>query len=380
MEKVNSEYGKKVYLASCDDYEYANVKSAVKKIFDEYGGVDSIVKDGAIKNVLVKPNLLMPRKPEEVTTTHPTVVKAVAELFISAGCTVTIADSCGGPYTKMLQTKLYNSCGMTQVAEETGAILNFDFESRETENEGNKFPVITPILDADYIISIAKLKTHGLAYYTGAVKNMFGTIPGLTKARFHSRYPNKQDFCNMLVNLCECIKPSFSIIDGIIGMEGQGPSGGRPKKAGLLIASTNPHAADLVGARVMGFDSAVVPTLSIAIKRGYIPKSAHELEYTGADPSKYEFKFIPPIKTSSIPIGFMPRAIRPLLIKLFVPYPEIHTDTCIGCGECVKVCPEQTIKIIDKKAVIDYSKCIKCYCCHELCPHKSIGFRRFVKK
>lgn len=373
---------KRVALIECQSYENTAVSEAVHRLLEQYGGAKALAGG---KKVLVKPNLLMAREPRDFTTTHPAVVEAVVREFMAAGCEVTIADSCGGAYTTSILKKLYTVTGMAKVAENTGATLNYDTSSEEMECKNgkriDKVPIIKPVHDAEFIVSVAKLKTHGFAYYTGAVKNLFGVIPGLTKPMFHAKFPEKEEFCEMIVDLCELVSPDFSVIDGIVGMQGKGPSGGTAKEAGILLGGINPHAVDLAGLRVMGFKPEDVPTIYDAQERGLIPKTAYELEYLGDDPKEHELFFIPAsTKVPGFLIRLVPNKFRRLIGCLITPYPRINEKKCIGCGACARTCPMHTIKIVEGKAQIDYSQCVKCYCCHELCPPKAIGFKRIVKK
>ena len=363
---------KRVYLSSCESYEYECVKSSIQAILAKFGGAKRLAGG---KRVLIKPNLLMPRNPDDHTTTHPCVIKALAEEFMAAGCAVTIADSCGGPYNTTVLKLLYKKCELQQIADETGAQLNLDTSYKTIDFPGGdlikSFPVITPAADSEFIITTAKLKTHMMTHMTGAVKNLYGCIPGLTKAVYHSKLPDRRQFCRMLVDLCECVSPSFAVIDGVYGMEGRGPSGGRPKKAGVILGGINPHAVDLAASRVMGLDTESIYTLSEAEKREFIPPNARDLDYSGSDPSRFEFKFLPPSQKGIKGIGLMPKFMRPFLTRLSLPLPKI-SERCVGCGDCTAACPEQIITIENKRAIIDRSKCIKCYCCHELCPYKAI--------
>lgn len=370
----------KVSLAACKNYEDTNVSVAIKALLAHYGGAESLARG---KRVLLKPNLLMPRAPDEATTTNPAIVAALAREFLAVGCDVVIADSCGGPYNVAVLKKLYRVTGMQAVADATGARLNFDVSSEDAVFEGGKrigkIPIIKPVLESDFVVSIAKLKTHGLTRFTGAVKNLFGVVPGLTKPMFHSKFPEKTAFCEMIVDLCELVAPSFSVIDGVVGMQGKGPSGGLPKAAGVILGGQNPHAVDLAALRVMGFSPNDVPTVADAILRGLIPKSADDLTYTGDDPVDFEFKFLPPPgKAPGMFIKWLPKRFEAPLARWFMPYPHI-SPTCIGCGDCARTCPMHTIEIRDKRAHIKYDKCVKCYCCHELCPIRAISFKRNVK-
>lgn len=372
---------KRVYISACGEYDREAVYASLKSIIDGFGGAAAIAKPG--QTVLVKANLLMNAKPEQCVTTHPLVIEAIAAQFMQAGCKVIIGDSPGGAYNSAALKRIYAGCGMVEAAERSGATLNDDFSSHEVQCPGGllckSFPIIDAVSKADVIISAAKLKTHGLAYISCAVKNLFGAIPGLTKPAYHAKYPDRSQFCRMLVDLCECVKPGFSIIDGIVGMEGRGPSGGRPKQAGVLIGAANAYAADMAGCRIMGFRAEQVATLTEAMSRGFIPRSFDELEYMGDDILPLITSFIPPVKASIVPIHYFPQAIQPLLTKLLVSYPVIE-DKCVGCGICVLNCPQQIIRVENKRAHIDYDKCIKCYCCHEFCPIQAIGFKRFLPK
>ena len=374
---------KRVFLAGCPNYEIDNVRIAVRRILENFGGAEALSAAYG-KKVLLKVNLVMALKPEDCATTHPSVVQALSEEFVACGCHVVIADSPGGLYNAAYLKRFYRICGMEEAALASGAELNDNFESREVHfPEGvicQDFTIIEPVLDADLVISVGKLKTHGLAYMTGAMKNMFGAIPGLLKPTLHSKFPDRTEFCRMLVDVCECTRPGFAILDAVGGMEGRGPTGGRPKKAGLLLGGINPHAVDLAGCRVMGFSSEQIPFLVEANNRGFIPLKFDELDYFGDPPKGFEERFVPAIKATSIPIHYLPPFVRPLMQKLFVPYPLILNEKCTGCGACAQSCPEHIIDITDRKAVINYDKCIKCYCCHEFCPAKAIEFKRFIKK
>jgi len=367
----------KVNLASCSDYSEQNVKKAIRASLDAFGGAAALAGG---KRVLIKVNLLMASTPSKAVTTHPAVVKAIAEEFIAAGCSVEIADSCGGAYTEESLRKLYAVCGMKSVAEKTGAVLNYDTTNFEREiPEGKRLKsvqMISPVERADFIISAAKLKTHRFAYYTGAVKNMFGVIPGLQKAAMHSKFPEKNAFCEMLVELCESVSPDLAIIDGVIGMEGQGPSGGEPKFAGVLIASENPYAADSVAMEIMGLDKTKSHVHSYADRCGLVG----DVSVSGGSVSNFRTEFKPAYKREpKTSLAIIPGAVSRFVSGLFAAYPYIMSEKCVGCGRCAEVCPESTISVVDKKAVINYNKCIRCYCCHELCPIRAVEIKRFAK-
>ncbi len=367
----------KVYLAACGEYKKEKVDSAIHEVLEAFGGAATLAGG---KRVLIKANLLMSEVPDRAVTTHPAVISAIAREFISAGCSVEIADSCGGLYNEGVLRKLYSTSGMKRVSEETGAKLNFDTSSFEREiPEGvkiKKVQMIKPIERADFIISAAKMKTHGFAYYTGAAKNMFGVIPGLLKAGMHSKFPDAASFCEMLVDLCECVSPDFSIIDGVVGMEGAGPSGGTPKKAGVIIASKSPYAADVAAMDIMGLDAEKSPLHVAAKKRGIVG----EIDLSGDAIESFRTSFEPPFtKKSRSIISILPGTLKRYVEKAFARYPYICKGKCVGCAECVRSCPEHTISIKDKKAVINYKNCIRCYCCQEMCPERAIDIVKFAK-
>lgn len=367
----------RVYLSACADYENENVRKAVNSALSAFGGAAELCGG---KHVLLKVNLLMLSSPDKAVTTHPSIVRALCEEFMLAGCTVEIADSCGGIYTEAILEKLYTVCGMKRVAEETGATLNFDTSSYEHSFPNGKrikkSQVITPVKRADFIVSVAKLKTHGLTYYTGAVKNMFGVIPGLLKAAMHSRFPDKKAFCEMLVDLCEGISPDLSVIDGVFGMEGAGPSGGKPKFAGVVIASKNPYAADIAAMDIMGLDAGKSYVHLEAGKRGLFG----EPRLLGAPIESFRTGFEPAYKREPRTfLAILPGALRTYATRLLAAHPNIIKEKCVGCGECVRSCPESTISLVDGKACINYDKCIRCYCCQELCPARAIKIERFAK-
>ncbi len=364
-----------VFLAACGSYEPAEVNAAVHRCLDHFGGAASLVRPGM--RVVLKPNLLMPQRPESATTTHPAVMAALAREFAAAGAQVILAESPGGPFNGPLLRILYRVCGMEALEGIPGVSLNTDSESRETALPDGlavtSLPIIAPVLDAGFVVSAAKMKTHGFAYATGAVKNLFGVVPGLTKAALHARFPDPALFSRMLVDLCEFVRPGFSIVDGVIGMEGMGPSGGTPKKAGVLVASLNPYAADLACARIMGFTSAKVPVLVEASARGLIPGSADHLDWHGDPLDRFATFFRP--ATRKLPgdgMFLLPRSARAWIHRRYSPFPGILPN-CIGCGKCAEICPQQVIAIRDRRAAIAYDDgCIKCYCCHEICPVQAI--------
>jgi len=270
--------------------------------------------------------------------------------------------------------------GMEKVASSEGAQLNYDLGTTPmTSNGGNvcsSFDIINPVAHADVVISAAKLKTHGQMIYSGAVKNLFGSLPGLIKPEFHFRYPEKPVFGDMLVDLCETVKPAISFIDAIIGMEGNGPTGGTPKELGLTLAGCNSYSLDLYACSLIGFKVDDIPTLAAAVKRGLCPPDISEIEIAG-DRNIEKVKFKAPDSSSLDFTKKLPAFIREPINKLLTPRPAIVNNICIGCGKCAESCPQHIIEIVNSKAVINYSKCIKCYCCHEMCPKRAIKIKRF---
>lgn len=369
-----------VYIAACTDYNEQLLNDAVEKQCEALA-LQELIKPGA--SVVVKPNLVIRRRPQEATTTHPMVVAAVCRTLKRMGAgKITVADSPGGPYNPTALRSIYSGCEYDTIAKNGCAELNFDCTSRPLEvpnvQRCRLFEIISPLLDADVIVDIAKLKTHAMTGLSGAVKNMFGAVPGLLKPEMHCRFPQKADFSAMLVDLCEAVRPSVCFVDAIVGMEGNGPSGGTPRFVGALIASKSPYAADVVCSELIGIRPEEVLMLRNAMDRGLCPKSIAEIKLLGEPVSRFVVRdFKQPDSRSVDVLGYIPRFARPLAAKLLTPRPAIRTSSCVGCGKCAESCPQHTIEIKNKKAAIDYSKCIRCYCCHEMCPVRAIDIKRF---
>ena len=214
-----------IAFAGAEDYTPEIISPALTRAAEASGFTREMV---AGRRVLLKPNLLMKRRPEEATTTHPLVVEAAARLLLDWGASeVTIADSPGGPYTRPLLHSIYETCGMTAAARQSGARLNEDTGFTTLRREENRlvreFSIINPVAEADLVVSVCKLKTHSMTTLSGGVKNLFGCIPGLQKPELHLRFPEKADFGEMLVDLALTVKPALTIVDAVVGMEGDGP-------------------------------------------------------------------------------------------------------------------------------------------------------------
>lgn len=361
-----------VALKACASYDDQAVQAAVDELFALCGGVESLVKPG--DRVLIKVNLLMKRTPDQATTTHPAVAKAIVRAVQRSGATAILADSPGGPYTLGHLRGIYEACGMSAVAKETGCVLNDDFSVTArylSDGRAARQLDLIGVLDhVDAVITVGKLKTHGLTTMTGCVKNLYGTIPGTTKVEYHARYQDVALFSNMLLDICAAVKPCFAILDAIVGMEGEGPSGGRPRTIGALIGGKNAHAVDAVGAQLIGLEPRQVTTLEAAQRRGLLP----EYVIAGDAPEPMI------IRDFDIPMGLrrgswvrmmnaLPQAFRPL--------PVFTHKRCDGCGTCVRACPAKAISMDDhRRPHVDVRACIRCYCCQELCPKTDVEVRR----
>lgn len=371
---------KNVSLRSCNSYKYEEVKSQVDKLINDLGGLEKYIKRDS--KVFIKLNLVIKKKPDEVATTHPMVLKVIAEKLLELGCKVIVGDSPGGPYTKSSLKGVYKTCGIEEVCEELGIELNYDISEVKVENPNGKIlkymTVIKPIVDADHVINICKLKTHAMATFTGGVKNLFGVIPGVSKAEYHFKMPEVVDFTEALVDICSYVSPSLTIMDGVIGMEGEGTTAGVPRKIGVLLGSESPYAIDVVACNIINLDPNKVPTIQRCVEREFIEKDFSDVCVLG---ERLEDKVIKNFKISSnrsisFLRGIVPKSVEIFVNKKIAGKPVINYKECVKCGECSRVCPPKVISMENKGPVINLDHCIRCFCCHELCPKKAVDLKR----
>jgi ferredoxin len=200
-------------------------------------------------------------------------------------------------------------------------------------------------------------------------------IPGIEKSQFHFKVPDRDDFGNMLVDLMLACAPDLSIMDAVVGMEGEGPAGGTPKKIGALIASADSVALDVVASAIAGFDPMEVYTNKAAATRGIGPRSVDDIDVAGVP----WLEFRPEVfaKPDRDIASRVPRWVAPILRKHAASRPYLERPSgCTRCRTCEKNCPVTAITMTENGPAFDYDKCIRCYCCQETCPPQAIGLKR----
>ena len=374
-----------VAFARCRDYDPSALTEALSRSFSVLG-IGREFFEG--KRVLLKPNLVLAKKPDQAATTHPAMIAALAELLFGFGAeSVTLADSPGGPFSAPALNLVYRVCGMEGA--DPRVKLNDDFTFRPVRTDGVKlktFRMISAALDADVIVDVCKFKSHSLTGMSCAVKNLFGLIPGVEKFEMHNAFPLLPDFSEMLTDLCETVtreKPFLAVCDGILSMEGNGPTHGTPVETGFLLCSRDPFALDVVAEHMMERDGEVL-YLNAAAERGLVSRDWREIPLLNEDGAPFDDPPTFPLARPDADAGHflrnLPNFMGGRFTKLFEPRPRILTKKCVGCGKCFKSCPRHTIRMIvggkKKTARIDPEKCIRCWCCQELCPIGAVGVRQ----
>lgn len=366
-----------VAISNCPDYEEERVRSAVRGAVRAIGGLEPAVRPG--QNVLLKANMLAPAGPEEAATTHPAVVRAVAELVLEAGGVPVVADSPGYIYAGG-KCRALKACGIRDVGVELG-VETTQFESLENPFVEVGVPqgaILQSVyaarmaLEADVIITLPKIKTHAGTWYTGAVKNMFGAVATRTRKEAH-RLAAYQRFSQAIVDIYSVLAPrtKMAIMDAVVGMEGEGPRHGAPRQLGLIMASCDPVALDAVASKVIGFEPLEILTTKFAADRGLGVGDLDAIAILGEQVKDVAVEFEKPSgRQVNLPPLLMKAVHRLIKIR-----PGVNRSSCDKCKICAKSCPVDAISMASYPE-IDRDLCIECYCCNEMCPTGAMEIRK----
>ena len=366
-----------VSAVQCDSYELKELEGAIEKAL-------KLIKFKFKKDliVLLKPNVLGAFHPDKGVVTNPKFVEAVCRILRKNKVKkIYIGDSSYQNTSEALKIS-----GMEDVAKRYKAELVVFETNPLVLIKDHKAKILKDFIipsifkNVDLVINLPKLKTHALTKLTCAVKNLFGAIPGGRKQEFHRTADTELKFCELLLDIYQNIKPGLNILDGVIGMEGEGPSAGDKKLTRVILASRNAIALDRIACRIIGFDEYDVLTNRIGVERGLCSK---EIEHFG---EKVVIKYKKP---SSYGHG-IPKIFREIFHYANKIKVRVDKDKCSGCATCDKHCPVDAIEmvsgkktLIDKKGIypcFDYEKCIRCFCCMEVCPEHAIYLRESLMK
>ena len=359
----------KVVVLRCEQYDANIIEEKLRYGIGLLGGIEQYVTAG--EKILLKPNIITGRSPDAAATTHPAVFEAVVRILQNAGVNVTYGDSPGfdNPVAALKKS------GLTEVAEryhiEMGNFQSGQIIQNENGIIAKEFYLCNGVTAADGIISLPKMKAHQMTRLTGAVKNQFGCILGAHKAAYHAKLPNASRFCRMLAELNMLLKPRLYIMDGILAMEGNGPSNGNPVKMNTILISADPVALDATFCRLVGINAAYMATNPAAQEAGLGTYQPENIELLGDNIEELintNFDCVRlPVKDK---VFFKEFAFLENLVSR---KPKADKSKCKKCHICGNACPVKAITFDNHDyPKYDYHKCIKCFCCQEVCPHKAI--------
>lgn len=349
----------KVGVVRCTSYNQEKIDDAVREAIDLSG-----FKFEKNKKVLLKPNLVVEKSQNpEATVTNKAIIEAVCKILVENNCKIFIGES---SFTDT--SDCFKAYGLDNLAKKYNAKLII-FEQDKLVKVFNphakvlkSFPISKTLKNVDLIINLPKLKTHLLMKYTGAVKNLYGVIPGGLKQRLHNKAKGERNFSNLLLDIYEKIHPHLNIMDGVVGMEGQGPTSGTPVRSGLILCSKNAFALDMACAKLIGVNPKKVYYLRYAIKRKIYPSFKFNLA---------GMKILPSLNFK-IPKGDLTGKLG----SLFKEKPIVVDEyKCKKCGLCSSKCPKKAIKL-NPYPVFDKKKCIRCFCCMEICPNDALSLEK----
>jgi uncharacterized protein (DUF362 family)/Pyruvate/2-oxoacid:ferredoxin oxidoreductase delta subunit len=343
------------------EYEYASLRPGVCELLDR--SAPKAIAPGA--RVLIKPNFLAPARPERAMTTHPMVLRAVIEYVLQRGATPLVADSPGmGSFERLVREG-----GYAQALDGLDVELRPFTESVQVDigEPFGRIAIAREALAADAVINLPKLKTHAMMMLTLGVKNLFGCVVGLAKVQWHMRSGvNRHLFARLLVQIYRAVNPAVTLVDGVLGMEGQGPGrSGTPRRLGLLVAGASAPAVDMAVCRLLQVPADRLPTHRAAAELGLAPR---EVAISGDFRPVRDFKL--PVLG---PLTFGPRRFEPLIRRHLIQRPAVEPGKCRLCGECWRHCPAKAITPHARAVGFDYDRCIRCYCCAEMCPRGAIA-------
>ena len=367
-----------VVINDCPDYALTKVIDKLEKGIDLLGGWRQFIAPGM--KVLLKVNLIGPKPPDSAAITHAEFVRALTRILKDHHCDVWIGDSSGGAIAGIAPTaRSLVTSGLQEVAESEGAvIMNFDKEGVvqvKSSIDTKPMYLARPLFEADLVINLPKLKTHSASIFTGAVKNLYGCIPGLRKAKYHRLAPNQFALGQVIADIHAAVNVGLHVMDGITAMQGDGPTAGKVYPAEKILLSTDPLALDTATASMVGLSIDDIPILVSARQRGLGEASLSKIKILGdytAPPRLAGFRL--PKRYRKLRTGQRNHRLIVRVIDLLKARPRISTKLCRGCNMCVESCPVQAIHPETK--AINYTTCIECMCCHEVCMYQAVKLKR----
>lgn len=362
--KESDKKPERVSIVKCNNYEQKNLDKAVTKAF-ELSGIEIPKR----KKVLIKPNIVhaCPEN-KEASTTNPKLVKSVCKILKKNNCKIFIGES-----SFMNTDDAFISSGINKIVKEFNAKRVIFEQDKLVKIKNSKakvlkeFEISKTLKETDLIINIPKLKTHQLTKFTGAVKNLYGVIPGGMKQKLHLTANNEKKFSSLLLDIYQEIKPEINIIDGVIGMEGDGPTSGKTKKTGYILASKNAISLDIVSSKLIGYNPKKILTIKQGIKRGL-------------GDYKYELKGLKKLPLIKFKKPIVHEESYKKVKKFFIQRPIIvDKNKCIKCGVCASRCPAKAI-CMKPFPEINKKKCIRCFCCMEVCPQNALSLKNNKNK